>query len=71
MPVPPVFQWLASEGGIAQNEMLRTFNCGIGMIVVASPKEADAVANAFTRAGETVSDARQRGQRDRRRARRL
>jgi phosphoribosylformylglycinamidine cyclo-ligase len=54
--VPPVFKWLADEGGIAQNQMLRTFNCGIGMIVIASPKDAGAVAEAFTRAGErTVS----------------
>jgi phosphoribosylformylglycinamidine cyclo-ligase len=52
--VPAVFQWLASEGGIAESEMLRTFNCGIGMIVVTSPEKADAVVNAFTRAGETV-----------------
>jgi len=52
VPVAPVFKWLASEGGIAQNEMLRTFNCGIGMIVIASPKDADAVAQAFTQAGE-------------------
>jgi phosphoribosylformylglycinamidine cyclo-ligase len=50
--VLPVFKWLASEGGIAQNEMLRTFNCGIGMIVIAAPKDAAAVAAAFTRAGE-------------------
>jgi phosphoribosylformylglycinamidine cyclo-ligase len=54
VPVLPVFRWLASEGGIEQNEMLRTFNCGIGMIAIASPKEADAVAKALTRAGETV-----------------
>jgi phosphoribosylformylglycinamidine cyclo-ligase len=52
--VPAVFQWLASEGGIAESEMLRTFNCGIGMIVVASPEKANAVVTAFTRAGETV-----------------
>jgi phosphoribosylformylglycinamidine cyclo-ligase len=52
--VPAVFQWLASEGGIAESEMLRTFNCGIGMIVVTSPEKADAVVSAFTRAGETV-----------------
>ncbi|MGB8186316.1 MAG: phosphoribosylformylglycinamidine cyclo-ligase [Pseudolabrys sp.] len=52
--VPAVFQWLAGEGGIAESEMLRTFNCGIGMIVVASPEKADAVIKAFTRAGETV-----------------
>jgi len=56
VPVAPVFKWLASEGGIAQSEMLRTFNCGLGMIVIASPEDAAAVAEAFTRAGErTVS----------------
>ena len=54
VPVPPVFQWLANEGGIAEHEMLRTFNCGIGMIVVVSPKDADAVAQAFTQGGETT-----------------
>ncbi len=53
--VPPVFKWLAAEGGIVQNEMLRTFNCGIGMIVVVAPKDATAVADALTRAGEKVS----------------
>ena len=50
--VPPVFKWLASEGGIAQVEMLRTFNCGIGMVVVAADKDAAAVTAAFARAGE-------------------
>jgi phosphoribosylformylglycinamidine cyclo-ligase len=54
VPVPPVFQWLASEGGIAENEMLRTFNCGIGMIVVVAPNDANTVAQAFTRGGETT-----------------
>jgi len=52
--VPPVFKWLADEGGIAQNEMLRTFNCGIGMIVVVSPKDAAAVTQAFVQAGESA-----------------
>ncbi len=52
VPVLPVFKWLAREGGIAQNEMLRTFNCGIGMIVIAAAKDAAAVAQAFTSAGE-------------------
>ncbi|HEX3859706.1 MAG TPA: phosphoribosylformylglycinamidine cyclo-ligase [Pseudolabrys sp.] len=52
VPVKPVFKWLAREGGVAQNEMLRTFNCGIGMIAVAAQKDADAVAAAFTDAGE-------------------
>jgi phosphoribosylformylglycinamidine cyclo-ligase len=54
VPVLPVFKWLASEGGIAQAEMLRTFNCGVGMIVIAAPKEAGAVAQAFGQAGEQV-----------------
>ena len=52
VPVLPVFKWLAKEGGIAQSEMLRTFNCGIGMIVIAAPKDAAAVAQAFNKAGD-------------------
>lgn len=52
VPVLPVFQWLASAGGVVQNEMLRTFNCGIGMVVVVSPNESNAVTQAFARAGE-------------------
>ena len=55
VPVPPVFRWLAAAGGIAQPEMLRTFNCGIGMIAVVEPAKADAVAAELTRAGESVS----------------
>ena len=54
VPVPPVFQWLANQGAIAQDELLRTFNCGIGMIVVTSAKDTQAVSEAFTRAGEKV-----------------
>src|SRR5262249_16328623 len=38
VPVPPVFQWLAGEGGIAQNQMFGAFNFGIGNVVVPSPK---------------------------------
>ena len=52
--VPPVFSWLAHEGGVAAPEMLRTFNCGIGMIVVVSPDEAASVAALLQAAGETV-----------------
>jgi phosphoribosylformylglycinamidine cyclo-ligase len=51
----PVFRWMAKVGGIAEAEMLRTFNCGVGMIVVAEPAKADAVVAAFEREGETVS----------------
>jgi phosphoribosylformylglycinamidine cyclo-ligase len=52
--VPPVFKWLAAEGGIAEHEMLRTFNCGIGMVAIVAPAEADRVAAAFAGAGEHV-----------------
>ncbi|MBR3193238.1 phosphoribosylformylglycinamidine cyclo-ligase [Bosea sp. (in: a-proteobacteria)] len=51
--VPPVFGWLAQIGGVAEREMLRTFNCGIGMIVIAEAAQADAVMAALTEAGET------------------
>jgi phosphoribosylformylglycinamidine cyclo-ligase len=54
VPVLPVFRWLARVGGVAEPEMLRTFNCGIGMIAVVEPAAADAVAAALRAAGETV-----------------
>jgi phosphoribosylformylglycinamidine cyclo-ligase len=54
VPVLPVFKWLAATGNIAEPEMLRTFNCGIGMIAVVDAGGADAVMQVLTRAGETV-----------------
>src|SRR6202000_1716542 len=54
VPVLPVFRCLAATGGIAQSEMLRTFNCGIGMIAVVEAPRADAVAQVLARAGENV-----------------
>ncbi|MDX6805272.1 phosphoribosylformylglycinamidine cyclo-ligase [Terrihabitans sp. PJ23] len=51
---PGVFRWMAATGNIEQSEMLRTFNCGIGMVVVADAAMADAVGAAFADAGETV-----------------
>lgn len=50
--VPPVFSWLASTGSVEALEMLRTFNCGIGMIVVVSPDKADEVVAALSAEGE-------------------
>ncbi len=52
IPVPPVFGWLAGVGGVAEREMLRTFNCGIGMIVAADVAKADKVETALKAAGE-------------------
>ena len=51
---PAVFSWLAKTGGVAPNEMLRTFNCGVGMIAVVSPDKADEVASVLEAEGETV-----------------
>jgi phosphoribosylformylglycinamidine cyclo-ligase len=55
VPVPPIFRWLADVGQVAEAEMLRTFNCGVGMVAVVAPGEADAVGNALVREGETVA----------------
>ncbi len=53
-PVPPVFQWLQKTGNIKAEEMLRTFNCGIGMVVIVPEQRADALTKVFSEAGETV-----------------
>jgi phosphoribosylformylglycinamidine cyclo-ligase len=50
--VLPVFKWLAKVAGIAENEMLRTFNCGIGLVAVADENHAGHVIDAFQEAGE-------------------
>jgi phosphoribosylformylglycinamidine cyclo-ligase len=50
--VLPVFQWLAKQAAIAPSEMLRTFNCGIGMIAVADEANAGHVIDAFQEAGD-------------------
>ena len=54
IPVPAIFQWLAKTGGVAEKEMLRTFNCGIGMIAVVEPRSADKVSAVLKREGERV-----------------
>ncbi|MGU3574872.1 phosphoribosylformylglycinamidine cyclo-ligase [Brucellaceae bacterium C25G] len=53
--VPAVFSWLAKTGGVEMHEMLRTFNCGIGMIVVVTPDKADEVAAILEQQGEKVA----------------
>ena len=54
VPVLPVFKWLAASGEVGEQEMLRTFNCGIGMIAVLDPNAADAASEQFAANGETV-----------------
>ncbi len=53
-PVPSVFSWLAREGGIASEEMLRTFNCGIGMVLVIDPTQREALVDQLESVGESV-----------------
>ena len=55
VPVLPVFKWLAATGGIAESEMLRTFNCGVGMIAVVTPDKADETARVMASEGEAVT----------------
>jgi phosphoribosylformylglycinamidine cyclo-ligase len=52
IPVPPVFRWLANSGPVAEPEMLRTFNCGIGMALIAAPASAAALEAELRAAGE-------------------
>ena len=54
VPVPPVFKWLAAAGDISEREMLRTLNCGIGMIAVLDANAADSASEIFAANGETV-----------------
>ncbi|WP_312083178.1 phosphoribosylformylglycinamidine cyclo-ligase [Brevundimonas sp.] len=53
-PMPAVFQWLAETGGISDHEMRRTFNCGVGFILVVSPENAEPVLAALLNAGEVA-----------------
>ncbi|KWV59423.1 MULTISPECIES: phosphoribosylformylglycinamidine cyclo-ligase [Rhizobium] len=52
--VPAVFSWLSKTGGVEANEMLRTFNCGVGMIAVVSAENVATVTAALEAEGETV-----------------
>ncbi|MCP1168315.1 phosphoribosylformylglycinamidine cyclo-ligase [Limimaricola litoreus] len=52
--LPPVFDWLMREGGLETSEMLKTFNSGIGMVVVVAPEKAEAIAALLENEGETV-----------------
>ena len=53
-PLPPVFAWLQKVGGVADHELRRTFNCGVGFILVVKPQNASAVLSGLLDAGETA-----------------
>ena len=51
-PTPPLFDWLQEEGNISDEEMLKTFNCGIGMVVCVQQEDAPAVLAQLKLTGE-------------------
>ena len=53
-PLPPLFAWLQQQGNVAEAEMLRVFNCGIGMVVIVASQHAQAAIDLLHAAGETV-----------------
>ena len=53
--LPPVFKWLAETGGTSEPEMLKTFNCGIGMILVVNEAQVDEISGLLTETGERVA----------------
>ena len=53
-PLPKLFQWLQQAGNVEQQEMYRTFNCGIGMAVIVPAEQADAAQALLAEQGETV-----------------
>src|ERR1700756_3588574 len=55
LQVLPVFKWLAEQGGVAELEMLRTFNCGIGMIAIVKSEALKQVTDIFAASGEVVT----------------
>jgi phosphoribosylformylglycinamidine cyclo-ligase len=54
IPVQPVFRWLAAAGRVGDREMLRTFNCGVGMVAVLDAAMAVEATERFAAAGESV-----------------
>ncbi len=52
VPILPVFKWLATSGDVSEQEMLRTFNCGVGMVAVVDANAATAAIEEFTGNGE-------------------
>ncbi len=53
-PRPAIFQWLQQQGGVAEAEMWRTFNCGVGMVICVAAEDAERAQAILRDAGETV-----------------
>ncbi|MEM6711954.1 MAG: phosphoribosylformylglycinamidine cyclo-ligase [Pseudomonadota bacterium] len=54
VPMPPEMTWLGKEAGLSENDMLATFNCGLGLVLIVSDGDADAVTSTLQEHGETV-----------------
>ncbi len=52
--LPPLFAWLQEAGGVAEREMRRTFNCGVGFVLIVAAEHAEPVLAALLNAGETA-----------------
>ncbi len=52
--MPPLFSWMQQEGNVAEKEMHRTFNCGIGMAVIVAAADAERAMQLLRESGETV-----------------
>ncbi len=52
--LPPVFDWLGTRAGVTERDMLKTFNCGIGMVLAVAPDHIDALLATLRCAGETA-----------------
>ena len=50
--LPPVFEWLRKAGGVSDHELRRTFNCGVGFILIVAPGDAGTVLETLLEAGE-------------------
>ena len=53
-PLPHVFEWLQQTGGVSDHEMRRTFNCGVGFILIVAPENTEPVLEALLNAGEAA-----------------
>jgi phosphoribosylformylglycinamidine cyclo-ligase len=53
--LPKLFKWLQEQGNVAEQEMYRTFNCGIGMVVIVAASDADKAISQLHESGETVT----------------
>ncbi len=53
-PQPAIFDWLKDQGNVSRREMYRTFNCGVGMVVVVPADQSETAVRSLSEAGETV-----------------